>query len=90
MPWAKGEENSQAKLTEDDVRAILADSRIHKEVAYDYDISIAHVWRIRNRVRWKHIEPAASGPSVLEPVPSAPQQAVEPAGDGGPRPSAQE
>ena len=56
MPWAKGEKNAGAKLTEDDVRAIRRDTRTTKEVAYDYGITIAQVWRIRNRRQWVHVQ----------------------------------
>lgn len=54
MP-ARGEANAAAKLTEDEVRAIRRDTRPGKIVAADYDISIAHVWRIRNRIKWAHL-----------------------------------
>lgn len=56
MPARKGEENPAAKLTEEDVYAIRRDTRKDKLVAYDYGISQAHVWRIRSRLKWKHLK----------------------------------
>ena len=56
MPAQKGERNAAAKLTEDEVRAIRRDPRINKLVAADYDVSIAQVWRIRNRIKWGHLD----------------------------------
>lgn len=55
MPWQKGEENREAKLTEEQVRAIRRDPRLNKEVAYDYGITTHHAWRIRRRLRWAHV-----------------------------------
>lgn len=52
----KGEENPAAKLTEEEVRAIRRDTRRAKQVAHDYGISLGHVWRIRNGVKWKHLK----------------------------------
>lgn len=56
MPWAKGEANKQAKLTEEQVLAIRRDTRTLKEVAYEYSVSPAQVWRIRNRIKWAYLE----------------------------------
>lgn len=56
MPWAKGEANRQAKLTEKEVLAIRRDTRMLTEVAYAYRVSPAHVWRIRNRLKWAYLE----------------------------------
>lgn len=56
MPWKKGEENSQTKLTEKQVYAIRRDTRMVKLVAADYGISNAQAWRIRARKRWKYLE----------------------------------
>lgn len=55
MPWAKGTDNAAAKITEDDVRAIRRDMRAYKEIAYDYGISPAQAFRIRNRIQWTHV-----------------------------------
>lgn len=56
MPAMRGEGNPSAKLTEDEARAIRRDTRKDKLVAYDYGISQAHVWRIRNGIKWKHLQ----------------------------------
>jgi hypothetical protein len=56
MAAAKGEKNTSAKLTEAQARAIRKDPRLGKQVADDYGISVAHVWRIRNRVKWRHLD----------------------------------
>lgn len=61
MPAQKGERNAAAKLTEDEVRAIRRDPRPGKVVASDYDVSVAHVWRIRNRIKWGHLDAEPSG-----------------------------
>ena len=50
-----GETNSQAKLTEADAIAIKTDTRLHREIASDYGISIQLVGNIKNRKRWRHI-----------------------------------
>jgi hypothetical protein len=55
MPWNKGEANSQAKLTEDQVRAIRRDTRACKVVGSDYGLSQAQVSRIRRRLHWKEV-----------------------------------
>lgn len=55
MSAGKGESNSQAKLTVEQVRAIRRDTRPLKVMALKYGISEAHVWRIRNRIRWKEL-----------------------------------
>lgn len=55
MAWAKGEDNAAAKLTAADVRAIRRDTGSLKVMALKYGISEAHVWRIRNRIKWRHL-----------------------------------
>lgn len=56
MAGKSGEQNSQAKLTEDEVLAIRKDTRPLKEVAYDYGVTPAHVWRIRKRKKWTYLD----------------------------------
>ena len=51
----KGEQHGNAKLTEDDVRAIRADERTGREIAADYGISQQTVSLIRNGKLWKHV-----------------------------------
>lgn len=52
----KGEMHGNAKLTDDAVRSIRADSRKHKEIANDYGVTRANVSYIKRRTAWKHIE----------------------------------
>lgn len=47
-----GERNGFARLTEAQVRKVRADPRLLREVAADYGVSIATVWRVRNRLSW--------------------------------------
>jgi hypothetical protein len=56
MPAKRGEDSPTAKLTEKEVYAIRRDTRQDKLVAYDYGISQMHVWRIRHRIKWKHLK----------------------------------
>lgn len=51
----RGVHNGRAKLTEDDVRAIRADPRVHAAVARDYGVSTTKVSQIRRGVAWRHI-----------------------------------
>lgn len=51
----KGTQHGSAKLTEANVLAIRADSRIQIEIATAYGISQTAVCDIKNRKRWKHI-----------------------------------
>jgi hypothetical protein len=48
----KGENNGQAKLTEDDVWAIISDPRKAQDLADEYDIHVQSVRRIRRGERW--------------------------------------
>jgi hypothetical protein len=49
-----GEANPHSKLTIADVLAIRADSRILREVAADYGVSLQAVWSIRKGRTWRH------------------------------------
>lgn len=51
----KGEANPRAKITEDDVRAIRADSRYQAVIAAEYGISQTGVGRIKNNLTWRHV-----------------------------------
>lgn len=55
MAWQKGEDNSQAKLTVEQVRAIRRDTRSCKVIGAQYGLSVAQVSRIRRRVYWKEV-----------------------------------
>lgn len=46
-----------AKLTDDQVRAILRDVRSHRVVAKDYQVAPSLIWAIRHRKAWAHIDP---------------------------------
>lgn len=51
-----GELNSKAKITEDDVRAIRADTRSYQEIADDYDVSKSTIGFIKTYRSWKHVK----------------------------------
>lgn len=55
MSARKGEQNPAAKLTDEEVCAIRRDARPFKQIAYDYNISVVQAWRIRKRIKWKHL-----------------------------------
>lgn len=52
---ARGERNGQAKITEDDVRAIRSDPRTNVAISKAYGVSETTVSEIKNRVWWKHV-----------------------------------
>jgi hypothetical protein len=58
LPW-HGEEHPSAKLTEDAVRAIRADTRRLREVAQEHGVSEELVRLIRRRERWAHVTDTA-------------------------------
>ena len=47
-----GEDRYNAKITEDDVRAIRADTRIQRVIGADYGITQRQVSHIKNRKKW--------------------------------------
>jgi len=49
-----GESNANAKLTEFDVAAIRLDSRLHREIAEEFDVHRTLVTAIRQGRAWKH------------------------------------
>jgi hypothetical protein len=51
-----GAANPNAKLTEDDVRAIRSSFDEPRKLAEQYNILPEYVNRIRNRMAWKHVE----------------------------------
>jgi hypothetical protein len=51
----RGEDNHNSKLTADQARAIRADTRISREVAADYQVSLSTVSAIRHGRLWAHI-----------------------------------
>ena len=52
---AKGQMFPHTKLSADQVRAIRADRRIHREIAADYGIDRANVSYIKARKSWTHV-----------------------------------
>lgn len=46
-----------AKLTEEDVVAIMADTRSQTRIAADYDVSKQTIGSIKRREKWAHIQP---------------------------------
>ena len=51
----KGNLNYNAKLTEENVRAIRLDKRKHQEIADDYKISYDYVSKIKRKIKWPHL-----------------------------------
>jgi len=56
---SKGAGTGWAKVTEDQVKAILYDTRLQKEIAADYGISQSQVSEIKLRKSWKHVDAPA-------------------------------
>ncbi len=50
-----GEDHGNAKLTETDVIAIRADTRLLREIAVDYGVSKTGIGEIKRRITWKQI-----------------------------------
>ena len=53
--FVRGEKAGTAKLTAENVKNILKDSRKHKEVAKDYPVCSAHICKIKKGKAWAHI-----------------------------------
>ncbi len=51
----RGMEQGRAKLSDDQVIAILRDPRTHKEIAADYGISTGPVMQIKSGGQWTHV-----------------------------------
>jgi len=54
----RGVRNGQAKLTEADVIAILADNRIHREIAKDHHVGRRNIDRIKSGESWSWLTKA--------------------------------
>lgn len=50
-----GVANGNAKLTEDDVRAIRGASGTLHQIAANYGVSFGLIWRIRRGLSWRHV-----------------------------------
>lgn len=51
-----GSSNTASVLTEKDIPAIRADTRMLKEIAADYGVSLQAIWLVKKRKNWSHIE----------------------------------
>lgn len=51
----RGAEHPEAKLTEDQVRAIRVDPRLQRDIAASYGVSLALIGFIKTRRAWKHV-----------------------------------
>lgn len=52
---ARGESHGLRKLTEDDVRAIRADTRVHRIIAEEYGVSDMSISHVKSRKTWMHV-----------------------------------
>lgn len=52
----KGETHHDAKLTEDQVRAIRSDPRKQRDIAADYGVSQSAIMMIKTRRNWRHLD----------------------------------
>lgn len=52
----RGEDSPRAKLTEEQVRQIRADTRIQKVIAVEFGIKRATVGAIKRRDLWAHVK----------------------------------
>jgi len=53
--WSRGENHYATTLTEENVRAILADGRAQHAIASDYGVSQTNISMIKRRKTWKHV-----------------------------------
>lgn len=51
----RGEGAGNAKLTENAVRLIRADSRTLKEIAHDYGVTLQAISHVKSRKNWSHV-----------------------------------
>ena len=52
---SKGSKNGWSKLTEKQVVAIRKDTRLHREIAKDYNVTRSVISGIKRRYSWKHV-----------------------------------
>lgn len=52
---ARGEQHGKSKLTEDQARAILADTRNQQQIADDFGVARQTVSKIKNGETWTHL-----------------------------------
>ena len=60
----RGETHYKAKLTDDAVRAILADPRTCGAIAPDYGVSEALIGYVKQRKIWKHVTVTSQSPVI--------------------------
>ena len=53
---ARGEQCGNSRLTEDQVRAIRADTRTYRAIAADYAIVPSAIHQIKTRKTWRHVD----------------------------------
>ena len=53
---AKGSRNGYAKLTEEQIPAIRKDTRYHKKIAKDYNVTRSVISGIKRGYSWKHVK----------------------------------
>ncbi len=51
-----GSSHPRAKLTEEQVKDILTDTRLHKEIAKEYDVDKSIISKIKSKSIWKHVK----------------------------------
>jgi hypothetical protein len=56
MPEQQGMKNPRAKLNDDQVREIIASTESNKVLAARYGIRSSHVWFLRKRKGWRHLD----------------------------------
>lgn len=61
--WSQGEKSHHARLTDDQVRTILIDPRMQKDIAVDYGVARTTIAGIQQRRKWAHI-PAPEGYTI--------------------------
>ncbi len=60
---ARGESNGRAKLTETQVRQIMADRRSTYAIAAEHGVSDTTVYNIKHRRKWDHLWPQETSPT---------------------------
>jgi hypothetical protein len=56
MPRLRGEDNPQARLTEPNVRHILATEKYTPGLSKAFGVSRQQILRVRHRINWQHIQ----------------------------------
>jgi hypothetical protein len=64
----RGENNNNAKLSEDDVRAIRCDTRAQTIIAKAYGVSQVSVSKIKRRLTWIYVDDIPSFQAISHPT----------------------